>query len=107
MPNYKYKIEATSTSALEWMKASLEGIRYKMKNDSSRKKWRSDEKSIIVVGKLDVFVKCKGPKGTEVEVTVTETNPPTKKVLDKKKIVIGDDSNEPKIGHLSIRVNAK
>ncbi len=107
MPTHIYKIEASSTSALEWLKASLEGVRFKMKKDSARKKWKSSAKSIDVEGKLDVFLKCKGPKNTEVTITVTKTDStPVKKVLDEKKEIIGDDSNEaPKIGHLSIAVS--
>lgn len=94
MPINTYKLSVTSTSPLEWIRTSLEGRRYKMRRSHGGMNFESNEKSIIIDGKLDVFFRCKGPRLTLVKLTIEKvTN--HKIVLHEKELTIGDDPEEP------------
>ena len=101
MPLYKYKVEAESTSNIEWAKISLEGKSVYLKPNGKKTKFTSSVREIQVDGKLHVFCKCKGDTGIEIKYTITYV-PKNKKVLNEQKVVIGDDTNEaPRIGKWS------
>ena len=73
------------------------------KNTRQRKRatFSCEEKEIEVEGKLGIFFKCKGWQFTEVKLTI-ENKTDNKKVLEDKKIIIGDDANEEiRIGRYS------
>lgn len=100
-PKMRYKIVIDTTSNIEWVRFTLEGVRVSLRANSKRQKFTNMEKEIEVEGKLNIFCKCKGDTGILATCTVTNLQN-NKKVLDEKKITIGQQSSSaPRIGRWS------
>ena len=89
----KVKITAESDNRIVRTKVTLEGTKFRLKPSLDFTKHTSKKKEIEVKGKLNIFFFCKGEHGSEVKLTI-ENLTDDKKVLDEKKVVLGDDEDE-------------
>jgi hypothetical protein len=104
---YKYKIEASASSNIEWAKISLEGKSVYLTPNAGKTSFKNSEREVDVNGPLNIFCNCKGDTGIIVSYTVTNLSNDNK-VLKEKKIEIGKaDISVPRIGRWSGDVNAK